>query len=144
MSDAGVFFVTAGFDLWKIFCKTDHDAFASQYKSLYKAFLDERRKVFDAEYNACSVANRLPRVRTEGKPSRQPSRSECGSEVGSSTSSVGTVVQKKGASFSSKGGTTKLLVDSKLVVDVASKKKKSSKKEDDPTVVHNLKKSSKN
>ena len=103
VADSGVFFVTTGFDLWKNFCKTEKDAFAARYVTLYNTFLNERRKAFDAEYSACNVAYRLPRVRSESKASSRLSRSERGSDIASSTSSVGTVIQKKGTGGSSKG-----------------------------------------
>ena len=133
MADSGVFFVTAGFDLWKNFCKTDKDAFAARYVTLYNTLLNERRKASDAEYSACNVANRLPRVRAESKASSRLSRSECGNDVASSTSSVGTVIQKKGTGGSSKGKTSK----------TSQKKKNSQPQDKDPEVVHKLKKAAK-
>ena len=120
VADSGVFFVTAGFDLWKNFGK----------RTLYNTFLNERRKAFDAEYSACNVANRLPRVRSESEASSRLSRSECGSDVASSTSSVGTVIQKKGTGGSPKGKTSQ-------------KKKNSQPQDKDPEVLHKLKKAAK-
>ena len=133
VADSGVFFVTAGYDLWKNFCKTDKDVFAARYVTLYNTILNERRKAFDAEYSACNVANRLPRVRSESKASGRLSRSECGSDVASSTSSVGTVIQKKGTAGSSKEKTS----------ETSRKKKNSQPQDKDPEVLHKLKKATK-
>ena len=146
VADTGVFFVTAGFNLWKNFCKTDIDALAAPNVTLY--------------YTMHFWLNAVKLLMLSIVPAILPivclafalrlkhlvicHVQECGSDVASSTSSVGTVVQKKGTGCSSKSGTTKLLVGSKSDVVVASKKKKSYKKEDEPTVVHKLKKSSKN
>ena len=121
--------------------------------TLYNAFLTERREAFDVEYRFCNVANRLPRVHTESRVSSHPSRSECGSDVGSSTSLVGTVVQKKSVSglgssavtavisssgsgkspvksvgSSSKGGSKKPVPSSRLDATVLSKKSKKQSK----------------
>ena len=115
------------------FCKTDNDAFAAPYVTRYNAFLAERRRAFDAEYSACNIANRLPRVRTESKAPSHLSRSECDSDVASSTSSVGTVVQKKGTGCSSKGKTPK----------TSQKNKKHQLQDKDPEVFHKLKKAAK-
>ena len=136
--------------------------------TLYDTFLDERRKAFDAEYSSCNFVNRLPRVYTESRVSSHPSRSECGSDVGSSTSSVGTVFQKKSVSglgssavtavksssgsvkspvksacCSSKSGSEKPVSGSKLNAPVLPKKSQGrQKKVVDPPVVHKLKKPS--
>ena len=162
--------MNAGFSLWNNICRTDSDAFSAKCVDLFTAFFVERRKAFDADNNACNAAHRLPRVRTESKTSNHLSRSECGSDVASSTSSVGPVVQKKSAGgltysavtahktscgsikssvktagCSCKGGGKKPPSGSKLDVTVSSKKsKKLSKKEVDPTVINKLKKSSNN
>ena len=125
--------MTSGFNLRKDFCKTDNDAFAVLYVTRYNAFLAGRRKAFDAAYSACNITNCLPRVRTESKASSHLSRSECGSDVASSTNSVGTVVQKKGTSFSSKGKPPK----------TSQKTKKPQPQDKDPEVFHKLKKAAK-
>ena len=77
VSDAGIFFVTAGFDLWSSFYRADSDAFLTQQATLYNEFLDERRKAFDAEYSSCNAANSLPRVCAGSKTSSRRSHSEC-------------------------------------------------------------------
>ena len=133
MADSGVFFVTAGFDLWKNFCKTDKDPFAARYVTLYNTFLNERRKASNAEYSACNVANRLPRVRSESKASSRLSRSQCGSDVASSTSSVGTVIRKKGTGGSSKEKTSR----------TSQMKRNSQPQDEDPEVLHKLKNAAK-
>ena len=111
VSDAGIFFVTAGFDLWSGFCRADSDAFLTQHATLYNTF--------DAEYSACNAANRLSRVCAGSKTSSRRSLSECGSDAGSSTSSAGTVFQKKNAS-----GSKKSVSGSKLDAPILSKKNK--------------------
>ena len=169
VSVSGVFFVTAGIILWTKFCRSDSDAFITRYVNLYDMFLDERRKAFDADYSSCKVANRLLRVHPESKVSSHLSRSECGSDVGSSASSVSTAFQKKsvsgpgssaitvvksssgcvkspvkGAGCSSMVGSKTHVSGSKADAHVLPKKsKKPVKKEVDPSGFHKLKKPAK-
>ena len=146
--NAGTFFVAADFDLWKEFCGSKLDSFVKRHGSLYTAFLVEKRKYFDSHYDACNKANRLARVDRESKSAAS---SSVGSESEKSTKS-GNVRRSgnltEGSSCPSKRKSQEDLLSALDVSSSFSKKskKKPQAKEDkkDPTVVHRIKKPSKN
>ena len=63
--------------------------------TLYTAWLAKRRRVFDADYNACNVADCLARTQSVSKTPGQLPRSGSGSDVAGSSGSLVTVIQKK-------------------------------------------------
>ena len=44
IADAGVFYVTPGFDIWKNYCDPVVESFVADYQKLYCSFVLERRK----------------------------------------------------------------------------------------------------
>ena len=164
IANSGVFFVGAGDDVWEGLRLGDVSAFVGRYKSLYRNYLAERRKICEAYYIECNKANR----------SARDIQVSSAAETGSSTSSVGSSKKLKVAvpktisrdlyvaASSSKSmgkscgsskrdgvGSTKAAVG----VDCLSggtqdsskrKKKKPAPREKDPSVVHKLKKGANN
>ena len=152
ITESGIFFRVADFDMWKDFCSGDMESFVGHYRSLYHKYLLERRREYDTFYVECNKANRRSR------------ESQCSSstEAGSATSSV--VGSKKASSKIASSKSVKASVSTaRSSAKVVSKedgtvakrsggssasrrsKKDKSRDSDDPDVVHNLKKvSSKN
>ena len=62
IADAGVFQVTPGYDIWKIYGDPVVESFIADYQKLYCSFLLERRESSERYYVECSKANRLARV----------------------------------------------------------------------------------
>ena len=141
-----------------------------RYATLCSAFLPERRRAFDAEYNACSVASRLSRLYLGNNTSGQFSYSGSGSDVASSSGSVVTIIPKqrldagrassstvkvgaqvvnrsksldKSDGTSSKGKAKKHIASVWDSIVKPKYKKKGSERNDDPDVVHRKKKPSK-
>ena len=63
IADAGVFFGTSDFNIWK---DDDVDAFVSKYSAFFAAFLVERRKSFDTRCLECNNINRMSRLADSG------------------------------------------------------------------------------
>ena len=124
--------------------------------SLYLAYLDERRKEFDVEYNARNVANRLSRVQSRVKSPSQVSRcplpagsqkekvsvGQTGSTVAQASKEVSVSWKSsgKGAANSRKGQSTESISSSAESGVTPKKKKKSGKRNVDPDVKHRLSK----
>ena len=156
VSTAGTFFISGGFSMWEDFYRADPDAFSGRYVSLYLAYLDDRRKEFDAEYNARNVANRLSRVQSKVKSPSQVSRcplpagsqkekvsvSQTGSTVAQASKEVSVSWKSsgKGAANSRKGQSTESISSSAESGVTPKKKKKSGKRNVDPDVKHRLSK----
>ena len=149
ISESGIFFRVADFDVWKDFCSGDMESFAGHYRSLYKKYLMGRQKEYDTFYVESNKTNRRFRE-------SQCSRS---TEAGSATNSV--VGSKKASSKiasskSVKAGASTARSSAKVVSRedgaVAKKsgggsasrksRKDKSSDSDDPDVVHKLKKTS--
>ena len=60
--DAGVFYVTPGFKVWKHYCDPAVDSFVANYQRLYSAFLLQRRESSEAYYVQCDKTRRLARA----------------------------------------------------------------------------------
>ena len=58
VADAGAFFVTPNFDVWKDFCGPCPDLFVTRVRSGYHKLLIERRNGCESNYVSCSKANR--------------------------------------------------------------------------------------
>ena len=85
IADAGVFYVTPGFDIWKNFCDHVVDSFIADYRKLNCSYLLGRRKSSEKYYVEINKANRLAR--------------EYVGDSGSETSSSVSTASKKGWNF---------------------------------------------
>ena len=134
VSDAVLFYIGSGFNVWKDLCDSGVDSFIAAFCELYKEFLAKRRQSSDERYTECNRVNRLSRA-----------------EQGSRSSSV---LQSSSSSASGKGksGRSKVGGKSTDVKQVGKTKKsnvqaggnkttpkKKSKKDTDPPVYHHIK-----
>ena len=152
ITESGIVFRVADFDMWEDFCSGDMESFVGHYRSLYHKHLLGRRREYDTFYVECNKANRRSR------------ESQCSSltETGSATSSVvgskkasSKIASSKSVKASASTARSSAKVVSKEDGAVAKRsggssasrrsKKDKSSDSDDPDVVHKLKKvSSKN
>ena len=110
IADAGVFYVTPGYDVWKNYCDLAVDSFIAGYQKLYCSFLLGRRKASEKYYVDSNKANRLARV-------------NAGASVSETSSNVSAVSKKvKGVASTSKSA------DKSAGQSVSSKKLKGNKK----------------
>ena len=72
--DAGVFYVTPGYDNWKSYCDPVVDSFIADYQKLYCSYLLGRRKSSEKYYVDSSKANRLGRVNVGASGSETSSK----------------------------------------------------------------------
>ena len=151
ITESGLFFRVADFDVWKDFCSGDMESSVGHYRSLYNKYLLERRKEYETFYVECNKANRRS---CEGQCSSS-------TEVGSATSSVvgskkasSKIVSSKPVKVSASTARSSAKVVSKEDGAIAKRsggssasrrsKKDKSSDSDDPDVVHKLKKISSN
>ena len=78
ITDAGVFFVTPGYYIWKSYCDPVVDSFITDYQKLYCLYLLGRRKSSDKYQMDSNKTNRLVRVIVGA----------CGSETSSNVSTA--------------------------------------------------------
>ena len=62
VADAGVFFVTPSFDVWKDFGGPRHNEFLTRICSSYHKLLVERRKACESYYVKCNKTNRQSQI----------------------------------------------------------------------------------
>ena len=133
--DAGLFYVTPGFDVWRNYCDPAVDAFVASYQKLYCAFLLGRRKSSETYYVECSKTRKPVGANVEAS----------GSEAGSNVS--GASKKSKGENSSSRVvASFSKTVSGNVGQSSVSKKSKGSKKnrpkcssEEDPDVHHRIK-----
>ena len=77
IANAGVFYITHGYGIWKDFCDPVVDPFIADYQKLNCAFLLERRKSFERCYVECNRANRLARANVGTSGSETSSNLTC-------------------------------------------------------------------
>ena len=152
ITESGIFFRVADFDVWKDFCSGDMESFVGHYRSLYSKYLLERRKECETFYVECNKANRRFR---EGQCSSSTEAGSATSSVVGSKKASSKTVSSKPVKVSASTARSSAKVVSKEDGAVAKRsggssasrrsKKDKSSDSDDPDVVHNLKKiSSKN
>ena len=152
ITESGIFFRVADFDVWKDFCSGDMESFVGHYRSLYNKYLLERRKEYETFYVECNKANRRSR---EGQCSSSTEAGSATSSVVGSKKASSKIVSSKPVKVSASTARSSAKVVSKEDGAVAKRsggssasrrsKKDKSSDSDDPDVVHNLKKmSSKN
>ena len=152
ITESGIFFRVADFDVWKDFCSGDMESFVGHYRSLYNKYLLERRKEYETFHVECNKANRRSR---EGQWSSSTEAGSATSSVVGSKKASSKIVSSKPVKVSASTARSSAKVVSKEDGAVAKRsgggsasrrsKKDKSSDSDDPDVVHNLKRiSSKN
>ena len=146
ITESGIFFRVADFDVWKDFCSGDMESFVGHYRSLYKKYLLERRKEYETFHVECNKANRRSR---EGQWSSSTEAGSATSSVVGSKKASSKIVSSKPVKVSASTARSSAKVVSKEDGAVAKRsgggsasrrsKKDKSSDSDDPDVVHNLK-----
>ena len=103
VEDAGVFYVTGDFDVWKNVCGSGFAAFLSTVSASFSKVLSRRREAEEKEYTEWNRANRQTQIdRRAGS-----SRNESGGSIAAKPKKAAASGSKGGGGSSSKGGSSK-------------------------------------
>ena len=103
VEDAGVFYVTGDFDVWKNVCSSGFAAFVSAVSTSFSKVMSRRREAEEKDYTEWNRANRQTQIdRRAG-----PSRNESSGSIAAKPKKAAASGSKGGGGSSSKGGSSK-------------------------------------
>ena len=103
VEDAGVFYVTGDFDVWKNVCSSGFAAFVSAVSTSFSKVLSRRREAEEKDYTEWNRANRQTQIDRQAGSSRN----ESGGSIAAKRKKAAASGSKGGGGSSSKGGSSK-------------------------------------